>query len=97
MLREIGWVIFDEVHYMRDKGELVGYVALAQLLLRAWCCMGRDHYLAARQCALCVPVCHYSQRPAVCSLDLLPPQTGDATTNQLHLTQLHTALPRSLH
>jgi len=23
VMREVGWVIFDEIHYMRDKGTLL--------------------------------------------------------------------------
>lgn len=26
IMREVGWVIFDEIHYMRDKGNIYIYI-----------------------------------------------------------------------
>jgi len=33
IMREVGWVIFDEIHYMRDKGTVTMTSQLANLQL----------------------------------------------------------------
>jgi hypothetical protein len=49
--REVAWVIFDEIHYLRDKG--LGTKKVFQikkikttffLSFRTWCDMGRNNY-----------------------------------------------------
>lgn len=32
VMREVAWVIFDEVHYMRDKGQLISLQQRRQLM-----------------------------------------------------------------
>lgn len=71
VMREVQWVIFDEIHYMRDKCMSMGeaYKSTNANDHSSWCCMGRDHYPLARQGPLCLFVCHYSKRHAVCRVD----------------------------
>jgi hypothetical protein len=46
--REVAWVIFDEIHYLRDKGrgkmKLNRKFYFLALFLRTWCYMGRNNY-----------------------------------------------------
>ena len=34
-MREVGWVIFDEIHYMRDPGTVLAYMHVPEHYL--WC------------------------------------------------------------
>jgi ATP-dependent RNA helicase DOB1 len=45
VMREVGWVIFDEIHYMRDKGAAPNPLSNVVVLTgnRERCCMGRDN------------------------------------------------------
>ncbi len=50
-MREVAWVIFDEIHYMRDKG-MIGRYFLSSTYLkfsyRAGCRMGGDPDITPR-------------------------------------------------
>ena len=73
VMREVGWVIFDEIHYMRDKErgvvweetiillpDNVHYVSYALFLSSP-----ALHMLTYR-CPPGVPLCHNPQRSTVC-------------------------------
>jgi hypothetical protein len=44
--REVAWVIFDEIHYLRDKGNNKEFqIKYDQILyFRTWSYMGRNNY-----------------------------------------------------
>jgi hypothetical protein len=44
--REVAWVIFDEIHYLRDKGYNKEFqIKYDQILyFRTWSYMGRNNY-----------------------------------------------------
>ena len=76
IMREVAWVIFDEIHYMRDASKFKCLyelyrenVDLCFFLTSPWCCLGRDHHSAPRQGSLRVPVCDNSKRDAICRMD----------------------------
>lgn len=48
-MREVQWVIFDEIHYMRDKGEISHdlYSWTLLIIISPWCGLGRNHYPVA--------------------------------------------------
>ena len=55
--REVAWVIFDEIHYLRDKGEERERFVHSKSIwsfYRTWCYMGRNYYSSTRQCSLCL-------------------------------------------
>lgn len=62
IMREVAWVIFDEIHYMRDKGQLIfkKIEPILTILSRERSCLGRDYYSFASQGALCIPFCYDS-------------------------------------
>ena len=77
IMREVGWVIFDEIHYMRDKerGVIFFYKKMPIIFSREIyiffsfpnrCGLGRNYHFATSQCALCLFVCHYSQCQTIC-------------------------------
>lgn len=47
IMREVAWVVFDEIHYMRDKGLCCCDMTSVLIVNRARCCVGRDIDLAA--------------------------------------------------
>ena len=47
LMHEIGWVVFDEIHYMRDKGIPYPFFPVLIVFFRTWCCLGRNnHYVS---------------------------------------------------
>ena len=46
-MREVAWVVFDEIHYMRDKGAIPGFSSLNQRKIRS-AYGGIRHVLYAR-------------------------------------------------
>lgn len=51
IIREVAWVVYDEIHYMRDSGTQLLYIFIKATdfftcLYRTWCCLGRiDHFV----------------------------------------------------
>ena len=70
IMREVAWVVFDEIHYMRDKGELTaGALNIWTNILSPWCCLGRDDHTSSRQSSLCLSFGYNSERNAICGVD----------------------------
>lgn len=49
-MREVAWVIFDEVHYMRDKCKFITLLRIKKKSLTVNSsrrCLGRDHHPAS--------------------------------------------------
>lgn len=70
VMREVAWVIFDEIHYMRDPGPLIfcvdtQFVAYYISSNRAWCGVGRDYHPSPTQGPACVFISDDSQRNGV--------------------------------
>lgn len=63
IMREVAWVIFDEIHYMRDKGRFRATFVLRcdteRIVHRAWCCLGRDNHPVAAHSPLCLPFSYH--------------------------------------
>lgn len=86
IMREVAWVVFDEIHYMRDAGlcsvlfwfnKIITCVntfipSHGGVCCRAWCGVGGNHHSSSRQCALRLPVSHHPQRQTVRRVDLPP-------------------------
>ena len=51
IMREVAWVIFDEIHYMRDK--------------ERGCCMGRSNNPPSAYRALSLSLCNHTKRDAI--------------------------------
>ena len=66
VMREVAWVVFDEIHYMRDKGD--SWLYNSHFSARG--CLGRNAHSLARQGALCLFISHDSKRHAICAMDL---------------------------
>lgn len=69
LTKEVGWVIFDEIHYMRDKirgmvWEGSRFVKNLNMLLILWILMiffaFRNHNSIAGQCSTCFSFSDYS-------------------------------------
>ena len=70
IMREVAWVIFDEIHYLRDKGRVGEITVKTPLtLVSPWCGMGRDDHPAPGQSTLCIPIGYNSQCHAICRMD----------------------------
>lgn len=76
-MREVAWVIFDEIHYMRDKGKQESYShvdeSIAEFLLSLFRTRGRmggDHHFAAAHRPICLPISHDSKQYAIRRVDL---------------------------
>ena len=69
-MREVAWVVFDEIHYLRDKGkvslQLDSHMAKQ---VSSWGRLGGDYYPSARQSTLRVPIGYNSQCDAVRGMD----------------------------
>lgn len=68
IMREVAWVVFDEIHYMRDASKSNTPIPSIQLLttgFSARCCLGRDYYPPSRQGSICILVRDDSQCHAV--------------------------------
>lgn len=51
-MREVAWVVFDEIHYMRDKSKDAYHscgIHITNSCLSPRCSLGGNHYPAARQ------------------------------------------------
>lgn len=51
IMREVAWVVFDEIHYMRDKGRINHTLSAMMVRLNffsPWCCLGGNHHIASR-------------------------------------------------
>lgn len=65
VMREVAWVVFDEIHYMRDKGATcdrffrLWHIYSRFLPFRARCCLGRVHHHAAQDGSPRLPLCHH--------------------------------------
>jgi hypothetical protein len=75
IMREVGWVVFDEIHYMRDKERGVVWVSkiditLFLLVTKQSHLLGRNADSLARQRSLRFPVSYNSQRASVCRVGL---------------------------
>lgn len=69
-MREVAWVIFDEVHYLRDKGKQTISTQLTFAnFFSSWSGLGRNNNLAPRQGPICLSLCYDSQRYAICRVD----------------------------
>lgn len=70
-MKEVAWVIFDEVHYMRDRerGMLIEAALSASHSSGSRRGLGGNNYFVARQCSLCVFVGHHSECSCVLQLD----------------------------
>lgn len=68
IMREVAWVVFDEIHYMRDAGMYI-YVS-DQLHLDLQCrtrgCMGGNHYPSTTQSQTRLLVRHNTQCYGIC-------------------------------
>ena len=70
VMREVAWVIFDEIHYLRDKGKYI--MRLCGSLLIPFSSrrgLGGDYHIIARQSALCFPLRNHSKCDAVRRMD----------------------------
>ena len=77
VMREVSWVIFDEIHYMRDKGKCIDNKTLITITyilttfyISARCCMGGNAYSITTSSTLCVLISHYSERNGICRVGL---------------------------
>ena len=75
VMREVKWVIFDEIHYMRDKERGVVWEETI-ILLPDQVCLALSFFVFNSVCSrgayagpLCVPLCHHSECARVCPLD----------------------------
>lgn len=72
LIRDVEFVIFDEVHYVNDievRYEQQIYVlqdVYASLLFVAWCRMGRSHHYASSSCQHYSALCHCAQYSRIC-------------------------------
>jgi len=90
-MREVAWVIFDEIHYMRDKGLPPPFPDFNNsiLIYRTRSRMGRNHHPITRQSALRVPLRHHPQRPPIRAVDRK--NTYPALPRRLHGFPSHAA------
>jgi hypothetical protein len=77
-MREVAWVVFDEVHYMRDKGESTSVLADS----RTWCCLGRNDHPPTSHGSLRLPIRDHPKLDGVCRMDLQDTRT--AVSRRLH-------------
>ena len=49
LIRDVEFVIFDEVHYVNDAEVCLLPQSRPELMV-AWCCMGGSHHYASRAC-----------------------------------------------
>ena len=61
IMREVAWVIFDEIHYLRDKGRSDKLAFRMRLILFSpWSSLGGNDHSPTQQSALCLPVRYYT-------------------------------------
>lgn len=74
IMREVAWVVFDEIHYMRDASKFCSISKIEGFannifLISSWCRLGRDYHSTPRQGSLRLLVRHDPQRHAVRRMD----------------------------
>jgi hypothetical protein len=61
IVREVAWVVFDEIHYMRDKGLhmiIRREVFADDRTSRTWCCVGGNSHPLAPHRPIRLPLRH---------------------------------------
>ena len=73
VMREVAWVVFDEIHYLRDKCKLNSghrMVSAANYSSNSTrCCVGGNYNSPSRQGSLGISFRDYSQCHAICGMD----------------------------
>lgn len=64
VIREVAWIVFDEIHYMRDKS------ILFYANNRSWSCLGRDTCASPQHNSFRIFICDMSQCVTICPMDL---------------------------
>lgn len=55
VIREVAWIVFDEIHYMRDPSMILLYINK-----RSWSCVGRDAGASTQLNSFCLSFCDVS-------------------------------------
>jgi hypothetical protein len=72
LIRDVEFVIFDEVHYVNDTEVCYHHTVLCKAycftLFVAWCRMGRGHYYVASTRYIDSTLCYCAQHTRICRL-----------------------------